>query len=89
MFIINIVYTIFLGQLVKQCFVELLSWITNFFFFPALFIPYEPISYYSNNLFENIARGYVSVNMLLMKCTLTDVCVYFLYCDTLKNISSP
>ena len=46
-----------------------------------------PAAYNEPNFFivENIARRYVLVNFLLMKYILIFVCVYFLFCDTLKE----
>ena len=51
----------------------------------------DKIQFHPMNLIfcENIARVYVSVNLLLIKCILVFVCVYFLYCDTLKNTPQP
>ena len=68
-FIINTVYFHFTSfKLVKQYFVELLYRMTKILF--------------SNASNKNIAKRYLLVNLLLMKCILIFVCVYFLYCYT-------
>ena len=78
--IINIVYFHFSqSKLVKSCTVELLSWMTKIRFLPTLI--YMSLFFF----IKNITRKYVLVNLLLMKCILIFVSVYFLCCDTLKK----
>ena len=82
MFIINIVYFHYsLSKLVNQWFLELLPRMNvyKFNFFLALFI-------WDSFFYENIARKFVSVNLLWTKYFLIFVCVYFLYYDTLKKV---
>ena len=73
-----------MSKLVKQCFVELLSRMIK--------IQFLRIIIHMNLFFftKNIARTYILINMLLMKCILIFACMYFLYCDTLKkNYTQP